>query len=79
MPWELRGLLDIGRALEDSIAGEQAATLISNEAAERMNSPRIGMLPYRLNRHYQSHFRKTIYASFRYTPFTPGSENPWAR
>jgi len=53
------------RALEDSIAGEQAATLTSNEAAERMNSPRMGMLPYRLNRLYQSHFQKMIYASFR--------------
>jgi len=42
MPWELRGSLDIGRALEDSIAGEQAATLTSNEAAEKMNSPRMG-------------------------------------
>jgi len=65
MPWELRGSLDIDRALEDSIAGEQAATLTSNEAAERMNSPRIGVLPYMLNRPYQSHFQKTIYASFR--------------
>lgn len=65
MPWELRGSLDMDRALEDSIAGEQAATLTSNEAAERMNSPRMGMLPYRLNRLYQSHFQKMIYASFR--------------